>query len=158
MRKFLFSSFLALAFAFPLFPSDAHASEGPAEYVESAMVKVTIKDGDKTIKHPGQECEHMAEYELFMKSGKTKYVVTVLIDKPDGSSKYAVTVSYKRNGKQVVAGDLELASKKPGSLSKGNQKITIMVDPAGKIDGKDKIDGPSGDDPLDGLKKKKKKK
>ena len=156
MRKLFFSSFLALALVFPLVPGVAQASEGPNEFVESAMVKVTIKDGDKAIKHPGQECEHQAEYEIFMKDGNTKYVVTILIDKPDGASKYAVSVKYKRNGKEVVAGDLELASKKPGSISKGNQTITVMVDPAGRPDGKDKIEGPDGDDPLDGLKKKKK--
>lgn len=160
MRKYLFSSCLALAVALGVAPgvaqASAQSSEGPNEFVESAMVKVTVKDGDKTIKHPGQECEHQAEYEIFMKNGKTKYVVTVLIDKPDGATKYAVTVSYKRNGKEVVSGDLQLASKKPGSLSKGDQKITVMVDPAGRIDGRDKIEGPEGDDPLDGAKKKRK--
>lgn len=160
MRKLLVSSSLALALALSVGPGVAHAnagaSEGPTEFVQSAMVKVTVKDGDKTIRHPGQECEHQAEYEIFMKSGKTKYVVTVMIDKPDGATKYAVTVTYKRNGKEVVSGDLQLATKKPGSLSKGNQKVTVMVDPAGRIDGRDKIDGPEGDDPLDGAKKKKK--
>jgi hypothetical protein len=147
VRKLFVMVFLGLAL--PAGTASA-STNGPSEMVESAMVKIAIKDGEKTIRHPGQECEHQAEYEIFLKQGKVKYVVTVLIDQGSGDDKYKVKLSYKRNGKTVVSGDLDLTAKKTGSLSKGKHQIFINVDPAGRVDGRDKIEGPSGDDPLDG--------
>lgn len=139
----------ALTLASPTAP--AAAALGPAEeVVESAMVKISVEDGDRKLKHPGYEVYLDEEAIIEMRSGNDRHVVSVVLQKPDGAKKYSVKVAYKRNGKPVISGALELGAKATGTLTKGSIKLSIMVDPAGRPDGRDKIEGPEGDDPLDG--------
>ena len=141
---------VALTLALALPAGTAAANEGPSDEIpDTAIVKVVVQNGDETLRHPGLEAYMGEETEFEMRVGKTKHVVVVFADKV-GDDKFKVKLTYKRNGKTITSGDLDLKTKKPAAISKGKTKVTVMIDPNGRIGGKEKIEAPKGDDPLDG--------
>jgi hypothetical protein len=149
---------LALAFT-PGFSAASSLTEFVGDEIEeSAFVKVKIEEAGKTIDHPGFRVTD-GETALFdiEEGGRKHRVEVVLTLKGD---RHTSSVTYSRGGTRKVAGDLAGPTGQWTTIASadGKIKVSLFVDPTGQSDEtrRDKIEGPGGDDPLDGLKKKKK--
>ena len=146
LAQFLIAASLGLALptlATPPAPAAAEAGE-------SVFVKMKIKRGGKTLKHPGIRMETGEEAVLELRQGDKKHEVMIYVEAAE--SGYKVETKYSTGGKQVLSGETTLAAKKWGEFKSGDGKIvvSVQVDPsAGRTD---KVELPGGRDPLDGLK------
>lgn len=121
-----------------------------AEAGESIFVKMKIKRGSKTMKHPGIRMETGEEAVLELRQGDKKHEVTIYVEAAD--SGYKVETKYTAGGKAVLSGESKLQAKKWAEFKSADGKtaVSIQVDPsAGHTD---KVELPGGRDPLDGLK------
>lgn len=139
-------------------PHDSAASDatvpaaGDDDVVASSFVKFTVKDGDTTVAHPGFDAYHGEDTILEITMGDVKYEFKIFIERESDKKPYEVEVSLSRNGKTLIEGSKQkVPAKKKVEISGGSVSVEFLVDPHGALDKsrKKKIEGPSGDDPLD---------
>ncbi len=143
---------LMMAMAAPVLLAPATAAAADDEYIGSAFVKFTVKDGDTEVTHPGFDAYFGEDTILEIKVGDTKYEFKIFLDRENDKSPYEVEVSLKRNGKAIITGTKQkVGPKKTVELSGGKVSVQFSLDPHGALDKsrKKKIDGPDGDAPLD---------
>lgn len=143
---------LMMAMATPVLLAPATAAAADDEFIGSAFVRFTVKDGDTEVTHPGFDAYFGEDTILEIKVGNTKYEFKIFLDRKDDKSPYEAEVSLKRNGKSIISGSKQkIPPKTKVELSGGNVSVEFSLDPHGALDKsrKKKIDGPDGDAPLD---------
>lgn len=127
---------------------EAPTAMGDRDLADSAFVQVKIKDGDKSVTHPGFRLEFEEEGLFEIKAGANYSVVVTIVE--GNGKKYKIEVSFKKGNKVLTSGTVDAAAGKWVVLKKGKASVSVNVDPTGDVDKsrKKKIKGEDGDDPL----------
>jgi len=152
MKRSIVMLMVALATPVLVVPATAAAATADDEFIDSAFVKFTVKDGDTEVTHPGFDAYHGEDTILEIRMGDIEYEFKIFVDRKDDKSPYEVEVSLKRNGKEIIKGSKQkIAPKNKVEISAGKLSVEFSLDPHGALDKsrKKKIDGPDGDAPLD---------
>lgn len=151
MRRLgLLAALVLLAPVTVLAPPEVMAEQA----VDSAFVKLTLTLAGTDYAHPGFRLVEKEEGVFVIEvEGKSHEITVLLRDATD--SKFKIHVDYVIDGKAQLGQDLEVEVGKPATLSKGETKLVLDLDPRGDQDksrkDEDKIDQPEGDDPLGGM-------
>lgn len=120
-----------------------------AEAEEKLFIQIQIKNGKKTLKHPGSKMETGEEVTLVLNEGKTKHEVMVFVGAAE--SGYDVEVVYTAGGKKRVEAKESVKGKGRTKFKSADGKSVVTLTIKGGKERAEGVDLPDGDDPLDGL-------